>query len=169
MHLERDDVMPVAPDADADVLALLEQAAASEKSFPPLVFRWFRGAVRRYIEAAGKKSLDECAGLKAEPGERTFARRLVEAKRNAALVRLWRSQTDCEALSNWRRAELIALDLAEFGDSAFLAEWKITGGPPSGTSELRGALFEAWVALDTPPATSTAGVYESLKRAGVLA
>jgi hypothetical protein len=114
-----------------------------------------------------KRSLEWWFECQAAPGERSIATRMAEAKRLAAFVDAWRAMTDCEGLSDWRRCEVLAAELAEF-ESAYLPRWLKDGGPPAGASRLRRALYQAFTALERPPPRAAKSLHAALRRAGVL-
>ena len=154
---------------DLDVLGLLDQAAIAENSFPGPVFRWLRDGLREYVAAAGGRSLDECLGLKVQQSERSFPRRLAESRRTAAIVQAWRALGALGGFSNWKKCELLAEHLADFGRD-YWPEWQ-KAGPPAGRSNLRRALhgvFAAAQVCGSSPPMTTKGVHEALTRAGML-
>lgn len=146
---------------------LLDQVIASDGQFSPELSEKVRAACLGYVAGAGARSFESCFGLNVRPGERSIATRLAEARRLTAFVDAWKAMTGCEDLSDWRRCEILAAELVEF-ESSYLKRWKEDGGPPSGASRLRRALYQAFTVLERPPPRTAKGLHELLTRARVL-
>lgn len=149
------------------MLDLLSRAVNEEHAFSAPVHRWLHGGLRAYLDGTGAQTLEVCLGIQPPPGARSLSRRLAQAKQMRAIVEAWRSQGECDGVSSWERCEILAKDVAVFGESLWPA-WRKSGGPPSEASQLRRALFAAFAAMNSPPPKSQNGIYELLKRAGEL-
>ncbi len=149
---------------------LYEQILDSRGAFSAGLSERVRIAFRSHIESAGKVSLEAAFGSLPQRSVRTLARRLAEKRREAAYAVAYKAQADCAALAPWRRCTILGAELEEF-KLVYWPAWRKSLTPSgSGTAhEYRLLLYGIFAAIpDVAPALSSNGVFQALKRAGVL-